>query len=111
MIPRRDMAFLACANSDALSRGFGLELGSVLRSPVALDFLDAFGATEAQRQARASLAAHFRAFGVVERSALDLRVVHLAENLHLDLLAGPGHLRGNVTERHRLAQVMRVSSG
>jgi len=42
MVPERNIAFLAFANSDGLSSGFGIDRGSVLRSPVALDFLDVF---------------------------------------------------------------------
>jgi CubicO group peptidase (beta-lactamase class C family) len=42
MVPERDLTFLAFANSDALSRGFDLGRGSVVRSPAALIFLEAF---------------------------------------------------------------------
>ena len=42
MIPEKDIAFLAFANSDGLSRGFELGRGSILKSPVALDFFDVF---------------------------------------------------------------------
>jgi CubicO group peptidase (beta-lactamase class C family) len=49
MVPERNIAFLAFANSDGLSRGFGIGRGSVLRSPVALDFLDVF-ITESNEQ-------------------------------------------------------------
>ncbi len=42
MVPKLDLTFLAFANSDALSRGFGLDRGRILRSPAALIFLESF---------------------------------------------------------------------
>ena len=42
MVPECDLAFLAFANSDALSRGFRLGRGRVLNSPAASIFLEAF---------------------------------------------------------------------
>jgi len=42
MVPEKDLTFLAFANTDALSRGFGLDRGRVLRSPAGLIFLERF---------------------------------------------------------------------
>ena len=42
MVPKKDLTFLAFANSDALSRGFRLGRGRITKSPAALIFLRAF---------------------------------------------------------------------
>ena len=42
MVPKLDLTFLAFANSDALSRGFDLGRGRIVRSPAALIFLESF---------------------------------------------------------------------
>jgi CubicO group peptidase (beta-lactamase class C family) len=42
MVPEKDLTFLAFANSDALSKGFNLGRGSIVRSPAALIFLEKF---------------------------------------------------------------------
>lgn len=42
MVPEQDLTFLAFANSDALSRGFGLGRGQIVRSPAGSIFLEAF---------------------------------------------------------------------
>ncbi len=42
MIPEKDLTFLAFANSDALSRGTGLDRGRIVRSPAGLIFLENF---------------------------------------------------------------------
>ena len=42
MVPEKDLTFLAFANSDALSRGFDLGRGRIVRSPAGLIFLENF---------------------------------------------------------------------
>ena len=42
MVPEKDLTFIAFANSDALSRGFDLGRGRIVRSPAALIFLENF---------------------------------------------------------------------
>jgi CubicO group peptidase (beta-lactamase class C family) len=42
MIPEKDLTFLAFANSDALSRGFDLGRGRIVKSPAGLIFLENF---------------------------------------------------------------------
>ena len=42
MVPEKDLTFLAFANSDALSHGFGLGRGRIVRSPAGLIFLENF---------------------------------------------------------------------
>lgn len=42
MVPEKDLTFLAFANSDAVSRGFGLGRGRIVRSPAGLIFLGKF---------------------------------------------------------------------
>ncbi len=42
MVPEKDLTFLAFANSDALSRGFDLGRGRIVRSPAGSIFLDHF---------------------------------------------------------------------
>ena len=42
MVPEADLAFIALANSDALSSGFDLDDGFVLRSPAGAIFLETF---------------------------------------------------------------------
>lgn len=53
MVPERDLTFLAFANSDALSRGFDLGDGHVVRSPAGAIFLDHF-APETKRSRKSS---------------------------------------------------------
>jgi len=43
MVPEKDLTFLAFANSDALSRGFDLGRGRIIKSPAGLIFLENFG--------------------------------------------------------------------
>jgi CubicO group peptidase (beta-lactamase class C family) len=43
MVPEKDLTFLAFANSDALSRGFDLGRGRIIKSPAGLIFLEKFG--------------------------------------------------------------------
>ena len=40
IVPEQDLTFLAFANTDALSRGFDLGRGHILRSPAGLNFLE-----------------------------------------------------------------------
>ena len=42
MVPKKNLTFIAFANSDALSRGFDLGRGRIVRSPAALIFLENF---------------------------------------------------------------------
>jgi CubicO group peptidase (beta-lactamase class C family) len=42
MVPEKDLTFLAFANSDALSRGFDLGRGRIVKSPAGLIFLENF---------------------------------------------------------------------
>ncbi len=64
MVPEKDLTFLAFANSDALSRGFDLGRGRIIKSPAGLIFLENFGfVTKRSRTPFDSIYAIRRFFG------------------------------------------------
>jgi CubicO group peptidase (beta-lactamase class C family) len=64
MVPEKDLTFLAFANSDALSRGFDLGRGRIIKSPAGLVFLENFGfVTKRSRTPFDSIYAIRRFFG------------------------------------------------